>query len=165
MSLTIEDGSIVADAESYASVAELVTFAAQYGKTLPSSSADKEALLRRAALAMDAMNWKGCRVSADQVLSWPRYDVCRNGFIEASDAIPANIKKGQMALACEIYEDDQAPPEAKQGPVKRKKVEGAIEVEYADIKTAFLQRAAGRQSTAFLMGFLSGGGATTLVRA
>ncbi len=163
--LIIETGAIVVNADSYATQVELVAFAAAYGKAVPSVQTDREALLRRAALAMDAMSWKGERVNADQTLAWPRYDVCRNGFVEDSDTIPSNIKKGQMVLALEIYADDLAPPEEKKGAVVRTKVEGAVEVEYGAAVNYARRPAAGRQSTAFFTGFIRGDGGLSLVRA
>lgn len=69
MSLVIENGSIVLGAESFATAAELVTYAANFGRTIPADTAAQESLLRRAALQMSAMNWKGGLVSELQTLS------------------------------------------------------------------------------------------------
>jgi hypothetical protein len=69
-----------------------------------------------------------------------------------------------MALAMEIYEDDLNPADTRKGAVKRQKVEGAVEVEYAELAPERARRAAGRQSAAFFTGFIRGGGAVALVR-
>lgn len=167
MALVIESGAIVAEADSYATVAELVAAATAYGKSVPSANPEREALLRRAAIAMESMNWKGDRVSADQVLAWPRIGVVHEGFEIDDDVIPGQIKKGQIALALEIYEDDLSPPDARKGAVKRTKVEGAVEVEYAEAAGHVRRPAAGRLSSAFFSGFIRGGaaGALSVVRA
>lgn len=161
--LTIEDGSIVASADSYATAAELVTYAANYGRTIPGTEAAQESLLRRAFLQMAAMPWKGHQVDADQTGAWPRYGVCRNGFDILPDVIPPQIKQGQMALATEIHADDLVDPATKQGAITREKV-GPLETEYADAKAYAAAPAAARQSYAQFAGLLESSSQPKLVR-
>ena len=60
MALVIEDGSGKADADSFATAAELAQFATDYGFTIPAGTADQEALLRRASLKrLDAEHQAG----------------------------------------------------------------------------------------------------------
>lgn len=156
MPLTIEEGTIVAGADSYATVADLTTYAADYGFTLPATDAEKEALLRRAALQMNLLNWKGSRVESDQSLAWPRAYVYVDDVLLASDSIPARIEYGQMALACEIYADDLSPPETAKGPVIREKVD-VLEVQYAEVRNVsgkLLPAAPDRQSRAQFADYL-----------
>src|SRR5690606_25452715 len=115
VALEIEDGTGVPDADSYATAAELADRAAAYGGTVPGDDTGREVLLRRAAEAMNAMRWKGRRVSALQALAWPRSGVTVDGEVLPSDEIPAGIKYGQMALAAEIHADDIDPPESRKG--------------------------------------------------
>lgn len=133
--LIIEDGSGVALAESYATAAELASYAVKFGVAIPAEEAAQEALLRRAALTMDGMKWKGRRAKSDQGLAWPRRDVELDCEIKPSNYIPARIQYGQMALAAEIHQDDIDPIDKRQGAVVRKRVEGAVEVEYASISS------------------------------
>ncbi|WP_330113916.1 DnaT-like ssDNA-binding protein [Pseudomonas sp. JS3066] len=133
MSLVIEDGTGKPDAESFATAAELVIYAGKFGVTIPQTEGEQEALLRRAALQMQTMNWKGCRAHPDQALSWPRKKVEVDGEILPSTYIPARIEYGQMALAGEIYADGLDPPEKRTGPVIRERVEGAVDVQYAEV--------------------------------
>ena len=59
MTLTIEDGTGVAGADSFVTVAECEAFAAAYfGHSLTGSPADKEAALRRAFVVMSGLPWK-----------------------------------------------------------------------------------------------------------
>lgn len=162
--LIIEDGSIVPGADSFATVAELVTYAANFGKTIPSTEAARESILRRAALEMQAMAWYGTLVSMDQALSWPRYDVYRGEWLLPSNAIPAQIKAGQMALAAEIHADDLAPPEQKKGAVTKNRVEGAVEQQYAAAPPSVTRPAATRQSYAQFAGFMASQNQIRLVR-
>lgn len=131
--LIIESGAGDPDAESYATAAELVSYAAKFGVTIPAEEAAQEALLRRAALAMNGMKWKGRRAHEEQALAWPREGVQVDGAYKRNNYIPREIFYGQLALAAEIHKDDLTPPETRQGAVIRKRVEGAVEVEYAQI--------------------------------
>lgn len=164
MSLVIENGSIVAGAESFATAAELVTYAANFGRTIPADATAQESLLRRAALQMSAMPWKGDLVNYEQALSWPRYNVCRSEYLVRSDSIPAQIKAGQMALATEIYADDLNPPELKKGAVTQERVEGAVERQYAAAQSYVSRPAATRQSYAQFGPFLEASNQVKLVR-
>lgn len=162
--LIIEDGSIVAGADSLATAAELVTYAANFGRTIPATEAAQEAMLRRAALEMNVLPWHGTLVSIDQALAWPRYDVKRGNFLLPSNEIPTQIKAGQMALAAEIYADDLAPPEQKKGAVTKNRVEGAVEQQYAAAPSSVTRPAATRQSYAQFAGFMASRNQVRLVR-
>jgi hypothetical protein len=136
--LIIEDGAGVADAESYATADELVVYAGKFGVTLPVEEAAQEALLRRAALVMEGMSWKGRKASGDQALAWPRRGVELEREIKPDNPIPARIKCGQMALAAEIHADDIDPIEQRKGAVTKEKVDGAVEREYAVVPSSSL---------------------------
>jgi hypothetical protein len=129
--LIIEDGAGKPDADSYSTAAELVSYAARYGVTIPTDEAAQETLLRRAALVMDGMKWKGSRSKSDQALAWPRKDVIVDTEIKPSTYIPARIQYGQMALAAEIHAEDVDPIEKRKGAVTLERVEGAVTREYA----------------------------------
>lgn len=131
--LIVEDGTGKPDAESYATAEDLVFYAMKFGVVIPAEEVAQEALLRRAALAMDGMKWKGKRQSSDQALAWPRKDVCIGGENKPSGYIPARIQYGQMALAGEIHIDDIDPIDKRKGAVTLERVEGAVTREYATI--------------------------------
>lgn len=164
MALVIENGSGVLGAESFATADELVTYAANFGKTIPVEPIQIEALLRRAALQMDALPWKGSAVSRDQPLSWPRVGVKRNGWVLPPDKIPPQIKAGQMALATEIHADDLAPPELKKGAITMDRVDGAVTRQYAAAPARAAKAAAGRQSVSQFMGLLESSSQVNLRR-
>lgn len=133
MTLIIEDGTGKPDAESYASAEDLALYAVKFGTVIPAGVPEQEALLRRAALAMDGMTWKGRKMSSEQALSWPRRGVELDCEIKPDNYLPARIQYGQMALAAEIHTDDIDPVDQRQGAVIRERVEGAVDVEYAPI--------------------------------
>lgn len=161
--LTIEDGTVVAGADSFATLDEFVNYSANYGVTISDDDVTNEALLRRAYLQMDGMAWKGCPASGEQTGAWPRYGVVRNGYEVGSGSVPDQIVMGQMALAAEIYADDLDPPENRAGAIKSETV-GPLSTTY-DVAPNYKSRpASGRRSFAHFAGFLNGPGMIRLSR-
>lgn len=165
MALVIEDGSGKADADSFATAAELAQFATDYGFTIPSDTAACESLLRRAGVEMWRFQWVGAQLRDEQGLPWPRYYTIRRGFMADGASLPRNIKLGQMALACEIHQDDTDPPEDRTGAVTRERVEGAVDVQYAEITSYKGKPVSGRQSDGFFAKYTLGQYSGKLVRA
>ena len=133
MTLIIEDGTGKPDAESYASAEDLALYAVKFGTVIPAGVPEQEALLRRAALAMDGKTWKGRKMSSEQALAWPRRGVELDCQIKPDNYLPARIQYGQMALAAEIHQDDIDPIDKRKGSVTLERVEGAVTREYATI--------------------------------
>ncbi|WP_095111681.1 DnaT-like ssDNA-binding protein [Pseudomonas sp. Irchel 3H7] len=133
MTLIIEDGTGKPDAESYASAEDLAIYAVKFGVVIPADVLAQEALLRRAALAMDGMTWKGRKSNSEQALSWPRRGVELDYEFKPDNYLPARIQYGQMSLAVEIHTDDVDPIEKRKGAVTLERVEGAVTREYATI--------------------------------
>lgn len=102
MALTLEDGTGVADADSFATVAEANAFATARGLSLPAEDADIEVLLRKAAdflIGIEA-KFQGDRATSTQRLPFPRYGVLvPGGYSLNSNAIPDCLKHGQIQLA------------------------------------------------------------------
>lgn len=138
MTLIIETGEIIANAQSYVSATDLDGYATLRGITLPSTVAQKEALLIKAMdfLVQFANRWKGERSTETQVLDWPRSDVILygSGPILPSDEIPAELKNLQMALAVAAINNTLLPTIAPgaAGPIIEKTVHGAVTVRYAN---------------------------------
>ena len=100
MALTVEDGTGLAGADTYATVAEVDARLEALGGPLAdewggADDADKELALRRATVYVDAHFaelFVGSRSSAAQALEWPRsYATSRAGF-DVSAAVPAELK-------------------------------------------------------------------------
>ncbi len=100
MALVIEDGSIVENANSYATDTEFVAYAKERGLTIPSTSSDRSILLVLAKDYIDGLKIQGKRTDPDnQYLSFPRYDVYAFDRCIASDEIPKEWKWAQMEAA------------------------------------------------------------------
>lgn len=140
MSLIVEDGTGLATAESYISVADADTYHSNRGNSdwMALTTAVKERLLRIATdymVAVYRLRWDGYRYVNTQALDWPRIyvpvrDVCSvNAYPEyvSFDVVPTQVKNACADLALkansETLLDDQT-----QGTIREKV--GPIEVEY-----------------------------------
>lgn len=99
MAIVVEDGSIVAGANSYVSEAELTSYAGDRGVTI---TGDEEELLIRAMDYVESLNFIGIKLTQDQPLQWPRANVVIDGYYVYTDVIPNELKKGLMETALSI---------------------------------------------------------------
>lgn len=150
MAIIVEDGSIVTNANSYVSEAELTSFAADRGITL---TADEDELLIKAMDYIESLDFQGIKVSRDQPLQWPRAYVTIDQYYFPSNEIPKELKNGLMQVAIAI-DQDMNPLDPLEQTVKREKVD-VIEVEYMDGSTS---QAIARTITSSLYKLLNGGG-------
>lgn len=132
MALSIEDGTIVAGAQSYVSAAEATTYHTARGNTAwTGTDAVKEAALRKAAQYLDGHycnRFKGTKYQPlDQNMQWPRIGVVIDGFVLDVTAIPQRLKDAQCELALIALSADLAPSVA--AGVKREKLD-VLETEY-----------------------------------
>ena len=132
MAIIVEDGTIVAGANSLVSEADYIAYLATIGIT---ATGDTEVQLIHAMEFIDSLESRmiGYRVKRDQPLSWPRTDVCIEDFYWSSDEIPRQAIDAQIALALDLENgiDLFNRPEPDNKVIKRERVEGAVEVEYA----------------------------------
>lgn len=134
MTLIIEDGSIVVNANSYVTVAEARAYALARGVTLSAVDSELEADL---VLSMDYLEskgscYKGVKTDPEnQELQWPRYGAKIDGLIFPSDSIPKYLKNAQMQLSIEKYNDVDLMPTANEPFIIKEKV-SVIETEYSE---------------------------------
>lgn len=104
MALVVEDGSIVAGANSYVSLADADAYLANaLTASVWTALTDpaKEALLIAASRWLDQQAvWHGYKVDADSAMRWPRSGVCdRDNLPVAEDEIPQQLMEAVMELA------------------------------------------------------------------
>jgi len=134
MTLIIEDGSIVANANSYITAAEYSAWSdARFGASRSTEPVDDdaiEALIFRAMDYFEAQEFQGSKVRSTQSLQWPRYGVSIDGYSASSASIPSEVKASiyELAYAQELGNGELNTIDRK---TKREKVD-VIEVEYAD---------------------------------
>lgn len=116
MSLLVEDGTGLAAAESYLSVADADSYHTLYGSTGWNGTSDeKEVALRVATQYLNAQygqRWVGSRINSTMALHWPRhYIVDRDGYALAADAVPTQIKNATAYMALRSIQGDTLMPD------------------------------------------------------
>lgn len=135
MTLIVEDGSRVTGANSYVDLTAARAYVAARGGTLSAVDATAEIVVIKAMDYLESFDdrFKGVRYERDQALSWPRVGAVLEGWEWGSDEIPRQVIAAQCALIFEINAgEDPLNPSAADLPVIRERVEGAVEVEYAN---------------------------------
>lgn len=135
--LVIEDGSIVADANSYVTYDYVDEYHELRGNSAwaAGSVLDKQYAIIRATQAIDSMykeKWLGQQTEyGTQELEWPRQDVEVNGIELDDDLIPKNLKKAVADAALkELLSPNSLMPDLERGgEIKRVKAD-TVEVEY-----------------------------------
>lgn len=164
MPIIVEDGTGLADAEAYISVADADTYFAARGNAVWAAltTEQKEQALRAGSDYMAAVygaRWKGYRVTETQALDWPREDVVANGFDIDNDVVPAAVARANAELAVRASAGELL---ADQGAQVKSEQVGPIAVTYQD---------GARQATRYaivegmLAAFMRGVGQIPVVRA
>jgi len=113
ITLVVETGAGLSNANSYLSVADADTYHEEHSGSTDWSgagTADKERALITATQYLDIKysgRWKGVKGSSTQALAWPRtgvYDA--EGYSVASDLVPPQIEDACAELALKILEGD-----------------------------------------------------------
>lgn len=129
-----EDGTNVADANSFNTLTEIKAYATLRRRTLPD---DDELIEGYAIRAMDYLSsfedqYKGDRTYDDQTLSFPRSDLVIRNTDFPEDEMPAEIKNAQCQLVIEMAAGVILQPTfVLEGRIKRKKV-GPLDTEWFD---------------------------------
>ena len=138
MNIIIEDGSLVANANSYVTVAEATEYCADRGLAFPTVDAEAKVLLVKAMDFLSSIEdrFQGSRNNLEQELSFPR------GFYlfgnDISNTIPKQLKNAQCQLAFDASQFDLLESQE-----TRKVIEegvGALKVKYSDTGSASTQR-------------------------
>lgn len=131
MALVIEDGTLVAGANSFATRAELIAYAAARGKTLANDATTDG----RALQAMDWLwaqdNFCGDLVSSEQTTPFPR-----KGVVEGDEeedyvySIPGAVKQVQLFLAFEASQGKTLISAIDASPLLKRRKVGPMEREF-----------------------------------
>ena len=106
MALIIEDGTIVANANSFITVAEWEAYLSLYGKTATGDTTAKETNLIKAQRAISTRySFNGTPVEQGQATCLPREWTKKiKGFTVANNVVPQDFKDAQAELAFDIQE-------------------------------------------------------------
>lgn len=102
--LIVEDGTGVANANTYADESYLATYASDRGYAIPGSVQLQQQYLLQ---AMDYLfyftdKWVGTKTDDANSLDWPRQDGFKNSVEIPSDSIPAELLNAQCQLVVEL---------------------------------------------------------------
>lgn len=148
MSLIVENGTGLVNAESYISVADADTYHSNRGNTAWASltTGVKEQSLRKATDYIEQvyrLRFLGYRHTELQALSFPRDEVQRRDFtylnqfsFYANDVVPIELANACADLGLRASTTELAPDIAR--ITKREKV-GSLEIEYDDTKPAYVK--------------------------
>jgi len=151
--IVVEDGTVVAGANSYQSVADLRAFAAERALPLPVSDNDVGVLLLNAMDYMErrcGLNWLGFKYSRDQDVAWPRLEVNVEGYWYQYNELPKQLLILQDIVACELYAlagQDVMPTAfpGDPGSIASQEVSGAVAETYENnarvLKYAIIEKA------------------------
>ena len=126
--IIVENGTIVAGANSYVTEAELADYATARGMTI--TPGDEELYLIEATDYLETLNFIGDKVSKDQPLQWPRYHVYIDDWHYPDTEIPKELKNAQLVIALSMSQGN-SPMANITAAVKRVKAD-VVEVEFAD---------------------------------
>ena len=125
--IIVEDGTIVANANSYVSEADLSTYASDRGVTLTESM---DVLIIKAMDYVDTLYFAGDKYLEEQALQWPRGELFIYGFEVDYNEIPQLLIDGLCEVAIGI-DDGNNPLEPEERKTLMEKV-GDIQVEYSE---------------------------------
>lgn len=146
ITLIIEDGSIVEDANTYVDSAG--AFATAYFEAhlyattwTAATSEQKKAAVVQATRTIDSLiTWKGRKTDQDQPRQWPRYQVFAEGFLVPDDQVPRAVQEATLEMAMALLERNRlADSAATQGVNALKLGQGALELELTPDKTTELK--------------------------
>ena len=107
MAITVENGTLVANANSYVSVANFTAWADARGVTYPALPELEQKILR-AMDYIESLDFVGQKHEETQALQWPRDYVYIDGYSIDSDVIPEQVRKAVYeAVKAEIDGDSR----------------------------------------------------------
>ncbi len=132
ITLIVEDGTGVANANTYADLAYARAFATNTGLVgLPTDDEAAKAALLRAMAYIESRPYQGYPSSATQALVWPRKGVLYSGYQLLDNYIPEPIKKAQVVAATLIGNGIELLPTVS-GQFVTEETVGPITTKYSD---------------------------------
>ena len=125
--IIVENGTVVAGANSYVSEADLTAYASDRGLTLTAAT---DVLLIKAMDYIESLSFIGDKHTEAQPLQWPRDEVYIDRHYIERETIPKELKNGVYTAALAI-DAELDPLRIIERATKREKVD-VIEVEYAN---------------------------------
>lgn len=132
--MIVEDGTQVTNSDTYVSRADYIAYALTLGITVPDTVVSDNQLIKAAEyIDQHEGNLIGNRFTRDQAMAFPRSDLYIEGYYWTTTEIPRQLVSCQLAFALDIKDGDDLYNRSNNPntPVKKEKIDGAVEVEYA----------------------------------
>ena len=133
--IVIEDGSVVAGANSYVTMAEYIEYAATLNITVEDSQVYQTQIIEAGQFIDGLENvLKGETTTKTQPMAYPRNNLTDiANWSWDSNEIPTQVKEAQMSLAIDIQSGEDLWNVSQSGAtgIKKEEVVGAVVVEYA----------------------------------
>jgi hypothetical protein len=131
MTLIIEDGTGVDNANSYVTDAEYVAFAAARGRTIgvDAPAREKELILAMDFVESHRSQFQGIKILSTQSLQYPRTPVYIDSYLFPSNEIPVELKNSQMESAA-IVNSESLLKTGSTKNVQSESVAGAVSRSY-----------------------------------
>lgn len=133
MALIVEDGTIVANADSYISLADARTRAAILGVSLNSTDGTAELQLQQATIYIDRTyraRFQGQKTNLDQSLQFPRVRVVIDDDSLGSNEIPQELIDAQIFAAAQLESGESFYTNNDGRSIKLNEAVGAVKQEY-----------------------------------
>jgi hypothetical protein len=133
MTIIVEDGTVVANANSYISLVDAQSLADNLGYNTVTLTED-DVIKGMREVHKYSMQFKGTRVNADQsvLADFPRNDVWKYGNLVANDSIPDELKQAQVEAAISINGGTVSFGVDDGKKVASEAVSGAVSISYFD---------------------------------
>lgn len=134
ISIIVEDGTNVSNANSYNSIVELRSFALDRGVTLSSVDDEVATMAIKATdyLETKAEEYKGLPTYTDQSLQWPRTGVYIYEVEQPSNSIPKQLKTAHAMLVLAVNEGLSLLPNYSPQDYVVEETVGPIKTKYSD---------------------------------
>ena len=132
MSLIVETGTKVTNANTYITLDEYKAWLSSRGHDAPADDSAGEIEILKAMDYLQELNWAGSRVSREQPLEFPRYDLYHkdSSYNVLSDEIPKDLKDAQIEIAYRMREGFD-PAEQVDRNISREQVD-SLSISYAN---------------------------------
>lgn len=154
MAMIVEDGTGLATADAFISVATAESYLTPRGFTsfAALTAAQKEAAIINASeYVSSAFGWIGARVSQDQALAWPRVSAYPH-TMRVPPGVPRAVAIAVARVANAAANGAELFGSVSGGDLLKRVKAGEVEIEYADVAAAVT--AAGRASMPWLTDWL-----------
>lgn len=141
VTIIVEDGSCVPNANSYIDVEYATQYLEDRGLKIPAEDKLKPMLINAMDFMESLNRYKGKRTNQDQELQFPRSGLYSDGVEIPGNTIPVAIKRAQAQLVADTVQSGKPLLSNSTNYALKKRVLGPLTLEYAVGQSAVLESA------------------------